>query len=217
MFHHATQLNAATVRVALIAVSLLAAAALATLAAPAPASAKTKVETLPAQIVFAHAQRPGKPGDCSAVVFLQWPDVKNATAWKGFYTYKGVEQTKQMGPPPFDDTYKWVATYTVPPGSHWSAFPPSWRNGATPNDCSDMSEKQKAVYGTTARVEVTVEIDEAACKAARTTAAARVRKVNQLKARVARATGAEKKRLKRALTAAKTSRDKAAQKVAAVC
>jgi hypothetical protein len=61
------------------------------------------------EVVFAYAQRPGDPGNCSAIVFVQWADVPGTVSAEAFYLWRGEEHSK-VSEPPFDDTYEWVAT-----------------------------------------------------------------------------------------------------------
>ena len=128
------------------------------------ASASTTSKTLPATVAYLNGQNPTDPGNCSAIVFIQWPDVPHAVSWTVFYKRKGVE-TSEGASPPFDDVYKWVATYTVPAGSHWKAIGKSWSDGAQPNDCSEYIPKHQEIYGTEAHV--VVEIDTTACDTAK--------------------------------------------------
>jgi hypothetical protein len=186
------------------------------LAAPAAAQ-ETKTQTVPGEVVFATGQRPGKPGNCSAIVFVKWKDVPGTTSATAFYPYRGAETSESLTPP-FSDTYDWVATYTVEPGFHWIAVGKSWRDGAKPSDCSDFSAKQKAVYGTVARVELQVPaFDAKACNAAKHTLAARRKAVKKLQKQLHHATGNKRKRLKAKVKKAKAKRTKAAARVKKDC
>ena len=91
------------------------------------ASAATEVKTVKGEVVFAYGQRPGDPGNCSAIVFVKWPDQPRTVSATAFYTFKGQERS-QVAAPPFNDTYEWVATYTVTPGYHWIQAGKSWKD-----------------------------------------------------------------------------------------
>ena len=92
-------------------------AALAVLAAMSPftaatsAAAETVVERVGATIIFKNVANPTRPGNCGALVILEWndPQVKGfePTGWTGHY-FKGppearVEKTIS-GTPPFQNT-----------------------------------------------------------------------------------------------------------------
>jgi hypothetical protein len=183
-----------------------------------PASAATtKVTTVPAEIVFANGNRPGDAGNCSAVVFGKWRDVPGTISATIEYTWKGAPYTK-TGTPPWDDTYEFVATYTVEPGYHWIEISTSWADGPVANDCSGMVETYKQRYSTTAVAKLTVEIDPAKCKAATDRADARRRKVNKLRAQLRSAeTAGAKNRLRARLEKAKERRSKAVARMKAAC
>jgi len=197
---------------------VLAAAALAVVLSAAPASAQeTKTTTVPAELVFHHGNRPGDAGNCSAVVFGKWKDVPNTVSATINYTWRGEPYTKS-GTPPWDDTYQWVATYTVEPGYHWIEISTSWRDGPLPSDCSDMIATYMERYSSTATATLTVEIDQEACNAAKrglTKARARV-KARRASLRNAE-TGAPKRRARARLENAKRIRDRASQRVERVC
>lgn len=185
-------------------------------ALPAWAQASTKTVTVPGTLVFQNQQRPGDPGNCSAVGFVQWVDVPNTVGATAFYTFKGAERSKYAAPP-FDDVYKLVATYTVTPGSHWIQVTRNWADGPRANTCEEGRKKLEALVTNPVRVSLSVTIDDAACNVAKTTLAKRQSAVRRLQARVSGAKGEKRARLKRALANAKKSRDKAKQKVTATC
>lgn len=181
------------------------------------ASAATKEKTVKGEVVFAHGQRVGDPGDCSAVVFVQWADVPGTTRATAFYTFKGEERSESAAPP-FHDAYKLVAEYTVPAGHHWIAVGKSWSNGPVANTCEDTSEKQKQLIGTVARVELTVELDPAVCNTAKAKLRARRKSVDRLKSQLRKAsTQKAKKTLRSKITKAAAKRAKAAKYVHDVC
>lgn len=186
-------------------------------AATPSAVSKTTTVTVPAEFVVMNGQRPGDPGDCSAIGFVRWPDRAGTVSAKAIYTYKGVEQSKSAAPP-FDDTYEWVATYTVTPGFHWIAISKSWVNGSQPNTCESDVPRIQALYGTTARVELEVEIDPRVCTAARA-------RLNKSRTRVAAladqlgaaSTARRRAALRAALDRAKADRTKAGKAVREAC
>lgn len=181
------------------------------------ASAATKVKTVDAEIVFANANRPGDPGNCSSVVFGRWRDVPRTISATVYYLWRGSEYSKS-GAAPWDDTYTWVATYTVEPGYHWIAISTSWSDGPNPNDCSEQVVRAKERYSVAARAELTIEIDPAECKAAKKAAATWVDKVNAVRAQLRKATTAKaKKKLGAKLTTVKGKRARAVKRVAEVC
>lgn len=136
-----------------VAVSLIAAGALATAAS---AQAATRTKTVPAEFVVLNGNRPGDPGNCSAIGFVKWADDPKAIGWTVNYTFKGSPASRVVEPP-FDDVYEWVATYTVPAGFHWSAISKSWADGPRPNDCSATVPRIQALYAGPASVELTYD------------------------------------------------------------
>ena len=181
------------------------------------ATAATKVKTVDGELVFANGQRPGDPGDCSAVTFVQWADVPGTVSAKAIYTYTGEERSTSAAPP-FDDTYKLVADYQVPAGHHWIAVGKGWINGPGVRTCEDVRERHRQIFGTEARVELTIEIDPAACNAAKAKLAARKKAVSNLSSQLRKAsTQKAKKALRSKIAKAKTKRAAAAKRVKAVC
>jgi hypothetical protein len=180
-------------------------------------SAATKEKTVKGDVVFAHGQRPGDPGDCSAIVFVKWADVPGTVSARAIYTFNGSERSESL-PAPFNDTFKFVADYQVPAGYHWIAVGRSWANGPVANTCEETSEKQKQIIGTEASVELTVEIDPAVCNAAKAKLAARKKAVSQLSSQLRKATSQKaKKALRSKIAKAKTKRAAAAKRVHDVC
>jgi len=181
------------------------------------ASAATEVKTVKGEVVFAYGQRPGDPGNCSAIVFVKWPDQPRTVSATAFYTFKGQERS-QVAAPPFNDTYEWVATYTVTPGYHWIQVGKSWKDGPVADTCEGISAKQRTLIGTEARVELTLAPDPKVCKAAKTTLTAKRKAVTKLKAQLRNASSAKaKSRLRTKLTAAKAKQAKALKRVGQVC
>lgn len=183
----------------------------------APASAKTVTKTVDGEVVFKYGQRPTDPGNCSAIVFVQWADVPGTTNATAHYTFNGKDgsQTREA---PFDDTYEWVATYTVQPGYHWIQVGKGWSDGPRPNTCQGTSDKQRTLFGTEATVDLTIEIDPKLCKDAQKKLTARKKAVNAIKKQLRSATTQKaKKRLNAKLTKAKTKRGKAHKKVVELC
>jgi hypothetical protein len=181
------------------------------------ASAATKEKTVKGEVVFAHGQRPGDPGDCSAIVFVKWADVPGTVSARAIYTFNGSERSESL-PAPFNDTFKFVADYQVPAGYHWIAVGRSWANGPVANTCEETSEKQKQIIGTEASVELTVEIDPAVCNAAKAKLAARKKAVSQLSSQLRKATSQKaKKAFRSKIAKAKTKRAAAAKRVHDVC
>jgi hypothetical protein len=181
------------------------------------ASAATKEKTVKGDVVFAHGQRPGDPGDCSAIVFVQWADVPGTVSARAIYTFNGSERSESL-PAPFNDTFKFVADYQVPAGYHWIAVGRSWSNGPVANTCEDTSEKQKQIIGTKASVELTIEIEPAVCNAAKAKLAVRKKAVSKLSSHLRKAsTQKAKKALRSKIAKAKTKRATAAKRVHDVC
>lgn len=182
-----------------------------------PALAETKTQTVDAEIVFQNGNRPGDPGNCSAVVFGKWKDVPGTTAATIHYKWKGADYTKS-GAPPWDDTYTWVASYTVEPGYHWIEISTSWSDGPVANDCSDAIATYKERYSTEAEAELTVEIDPAKCKAAQKALTKWRGSVNRLKGQLRDATTKRaKKQLNAKLTSAKAKRARAQKRAGQAC
>lgn len=197
--------------------SALALAVVALAAATPLASAKTTTVTIPAEFVVLNGQRPGDPGDCSAIGFVKWPDRPGTVSARAIYTYEGSEASK-TAVPPFDDTYEWVATYQVPAGFHWIAISKSWVNGSQPNTCESYVPKILALYGTTARVELEVEIDPRVCTAARARLATSQKRVTALAGQLQDASTARRRAaLRAALERAKAKRTKAREAVREAC
>lgn len=180
------------------------------------AHAATKQVTVPGTVVFTQAQKPGDPGNCAAPVFVQWKDVPNTISAVAHYQRRGAPDSESR-PAPFDDVYKWVATFTTAPGTHWIEVSVTWRDGPGVSTCEDITAKNRTLIGTAATVDLTITIDEAACTKAKAKVAERKRAVTRLQSRVSSAKGREKARLRRALKAAKTARDKAVRLVADSC
>jgi hypothetical protein len=156
-------------------------------------------------------------GNCSAIVFVKWAEQARTVSARAFYTFNGQERS-QAAAPPFNDSYAWVATYTVPPGHHWIQVGKSWADGPVANTCEATSAKQRAIIGTEARVELTVELDPKLCTAAKATLAARSKTVNRLKAQLRKAsTKTAKSKLRKKLATAKVSRAKWVKRVGTVC
>jgi hypothetical protein len=119
---------------------------------------------------------------------------------------------------PWDDTYTWVATYTVDPGYHWIEISTSWSDGPRPNDCSSQVATAKERYSTQARAELTIEIDPAQCKAAKKAASTWLDKVKSVRAQLRKATTTKaKEKLSAKLTTVKGKRARAVKRVTAVC
>jgi hypothetical protein len=176
-----------------------------------------EVKTVPGEVVFAYGQRPGDHGNCSAIVFVKWADQPRTISARAIYTFKGQERS-QGAAPPFNDTYEWVATYTVPPGHHWIQVGKSWADGPVANTCEGTSAKQRTLIGTVARVELTVELDPKLCTAAKATLAGRSKTVNRLKAQLRKAsTKTAKSKLRKKLATAKVSRAKWVKRVGTAC
>ena len=196
--------------------AVLCAALAVAITAPA-ATAATKVKTVPAEIVFKNGNRPGDPGNCSALVFGRWKDVQGTVAATVHYLWRGSEYSKS-GEPPWDDTYTWVATYTVDPGYHWLEISTSWADGPRAIDCCSQIETYKERYSVEARAELTVEIDPAKCKAAKKAVTKWRGRVNELKAALNDATTKRaKKRLNAKLTSAKAARSRANKRAGELC
>ncbi len=187
------------------------------LAAPAAAQ-ETKVVTVPGEVIYTNAQRPGDPGNCSAVAFVRWADVPGTISARAIYTRQGAEAS-EFRAAPFDDTYQLVATYTVQPGFHWIAVSRGWSDGPRPNDCSVTREKLKTIVGPPARVELTVPaVDAKACNAAKRNLTAQKKAVKRLQKQLKRASGKKaKKRTRAKLKKAKARRTKAAARVQRDC
>jgi hypothetical protein len=203
---------AKAVRSIVVAVSLLVMGLSAT-----TASAATEVKTVKGEVVFAFGQRPGDPGNCSAIVFVKWPDQPRTISARAIYTFNGQERS-EVAAPPFHDTFAWVATYTVPPGYHWIQVGKSWKDGPVADTCEGLSAKQRTIIGTEARVELTLAPDPKVCNSAKTTLAAKRTAVNKLKAQLRKASSTKaKSKLRTKLTAAKAKQAKAAKRVGQVC
>ena len=182
----------------------------------APAGADTKTVTVSGTVVFVNGQRPGDPGNCSSVVLVQWADVKGATSARVVYTYQGREASKASAPP-YNDSYEFVALYTVPAGYQWVEPSTSWADGPTPNTCQDQVEKVRPRYATEVRVELTIEVDAAACSAAQVKVKAKGKIVKRLQIKVGKAEGQRKRELRRSLKAAKLHEKAAIEKAAGIC
>ncbi len=119
-------------------------------------SVRAKTRTLQAQVVYEHGNRPEKPGNCSAVVFVQWPHVANASSFTVHYTFNGAPQTLSTKPP-FEDVYVWVKEYRALAGYDRVHIGQSWVDGFKTDTCERFEAKQRAVYGTQASVDVSGE------------------------------------------------------------
>ncbi len=189
--------------------------------AAADAQTKTKTKTIDASVVVNHGQRPGDPGNCSAIAFAQWKHVPNVTSATVHFAVKTSgaprpESVTRPGPA-FDNHLVFVATYDVPPGADWVAFGKNWRDGPGVDTCEASAIKLNDAIVRPVTVDLTITIDPVACSAARKRQSAKQKAVKKLQGRVSGAKGRQKARLKRALKAAKKSRDAAKAKVAEVC
>lgn len=200
---------------------LMALALLSLVVVPAAADAETRTKTIDATVVVNHGQRPGDPGNCSAIAFAQWkhvPNVKSATVQYAVKTSGAPrKESESRSGPAFDNHFVFVATYDVPPGSDWVAFGKSWADGPIADTCEAKAIKLSGIIVRPVTVELTIEIDRVACLAARKKHSAKQTAVTRLQRRVSGAKGREKARLKKALKAAKKSRDAAKAKVAELC
>jgi hypothetical protein len=184
----------------------------------AEAGARTKTVTVTGELIVQNGQRPTDPGNCSAIGFGRWKDVPGTIGARVTKTsVRNGKESSDFFKPPFSDTYTFIATYKVEPGYHWGAISHSWSDGPRANDCSASAERVRALYLPTVKVELTIEVDEKACKAAQAKVTKRKRAVSALQAKVSGAKGARKQRLKRQLKAAKQSRDKAVEAAAKAC
>jgi len=201
-----------------LAATLLALFALAA-AAPAAASAGTVTKTVPAQYVFVHGQNPADPGNCSAIVFAQWTDVPGTISalarYTGLVDAAWGEQTESR-PAPFDDTYKWVATYTVPAGSHWIQIGKGWRDGPGVDDCADMSAKQPALYRAPVNVDLTIQ-ESAGCVSAHRKADKATASIATLQKKLKQASRRRRAAVKKQLSSAKRDLKKAQKDVTTRC
>lgn len=118
-----------------------------------PTRADEKV--VDATLVFLHGARPTRPGNCDAVVFAQWDHVGDTVSATASFTFNGKAATKTLAPP-YDDTFTKVNTYTAPAGTHWIQIGLGFGDGPRPNDCADMSARQRAAFGPTATVKLTI-------------------------------------------------------------
>ena len=179
----------------------------------------TKTVTVPGTVVFQHGAKPTDPGNCSAIVFVQWTnDAKlKVLSARAVYTWAGAEES-EIRQAPFDDTYDWVRIYTVPPGSHWIAVTKSWADGPHANDCGDMNATHQAqIPNRQARVELTVD-NTAACAAARTKLTKASRAVSKAQTARSKAKSAKAKRRAGAkLRSARAGKKKADKAVTAEC
>lgn len=186
---------------------------------------KTEVKSVPAEIVFEKANEPGDPGHCAAIVFVKWQDVPYTLSSTVHYTYKGEEKTSVATKPPFDDSYSFVANFTVPYGSHWISVAQSWGDGPVANDCGAAQIKQQERYTQPARADLTVEVQEPvvttdpkACEDANANLKKRNKAVSKLLGKLRKAPGDKaKERIRTKLKKARRDRAKAVQQVAKDC
>ena len=200
---------------------LIALALLPLVAAPAAANAQTKTKSVPTTVVVNHGQRPTDPGNCSAIAFAQWKHVPNVQRATVHYAVKTSgaprKESETRNGPAFDNHFEFVATYDVPAGSDWIAFGKNWRDGPGVDTCEGAAGKLDAAIVRPVTVELTIKIDPVACSAARKKHSAKQKAVTRLQGRVSGAKGREKARLRKALKAAKKSRDAAKANVAELC
>lgn len=180
------------------------------LVAPSAHAASTVQEEIevPGTLEWQRGQRPGDPGDCSSLGFVQWKDVPGTVSARVYYTFNGQERS-QAGTPPFDDAITWVATYNVLPGYHWINISKSWRNGPGVATCEEEQRRQQAIVTTPVRVVLTVEKDKTACVKAQEARKKAQGTVNRLKRRVQAASGNRKATLRVKLNGAKRKLAKA--------
>jgi hypothetical protein len=174
---------------------------------PSAASAQTvtKTVTIPGTAVFQHGANPSKPGNCSALTFVQWTNPAGATVTRATAKMKsyGREVVVTAEGPAFHDTTDWVKVYTVTPGAHWILMGKSWADGPIANDCADMNVKHQENWDRSFPVTVDLTIDnsatctkaQAALKKARTgltKARSRLKKAKSSKAKARQRTSVKK-------------------------
>jgi hypothetical protein len=117
----------------------------------AEAATVTKTVTVPATYDFQHANRPGRPQECYAIVFARWADVPNTQSVTVNYTANGAAETK-YALPPFNDTrgiYPDPPPFalTVPAGNHWVDLSATAEAGGTPNSqCESYYQVQRGAF-----------------------------------------------------------------------
>lgn len=132
------------------------------LALPVPAGA-AKVIDVPATAVF----RAGNNGqeNCSAFVFIQWPEQPNASAWRLDYEYlKGTANIRTHDEvnlrPPFSDKPTGAGGWVPPAGHHWyfHTFRSKSDAGGEPVECASLEAEMLGKI-ITATLHITVPED----------------------------------------------------------
>jgi hypothetical protein len=200
--------------------------------APSIATAKTKVITVPAEVVAEDKFNPNNEDQCGAIGFVKWQDPpanpeRIPIAWTVYWTHlPSGEERSDTATPPFHDTIDLVgAEYLVGGGSHWWSIAWGSKGGHTVSEvgCSDITERILANSGAPARVEITLdlkepEVDQKKCKAARAELRARNKAVGKLLGKLRRADSEEAKdRIRENLADARVKRAQAAQRMQRVC
>ena len=148
-----------TVRRALLCSLAVAAVAL-PWSSPAEGATVTKTVTVPAVYDFQHANRPGRPQECYAIVFARWTDVPNTQTVTVNYTANGAAESKYSAPP-FSDVrgiYPDPPPFalTVPAGQHWVDLSATAEAGGTPNSqCESYYQVQRGAFTGSPTVTVT--------------------------------------------------------------
>jgi hypothetical protein len=192
-------------------------AVMAVLAVAAPSSAKLPdKKTIKGTVVFQHKQHPDPalPGNCSAVVFVQWVNQRAYVGTSVDFVIAGRPDSKAATPPKYDDTYTLMATYTTGPGTHWVNIGYSYQNAFEPSDCSDADAKHRQIFGQTATV--TLEITDK-CGAARDAYEAAKLAVTKATKRLKGTTGKTRTARLKALANAKSRRAKAKTRFSRNC
>jgi RTX calcium-binding nonapeptide repeat (4 copies) len=132
------------------------------LALPGSASAANVID-VPATAVF-RAGNNG-PANCTAFVFIQWPEQANAQAWELDYEYlKGtaniLTHEKKTLKPPFSDEPTGISEWTPPAGTHWQYH--TSRSKSAPGDTVECASLQAEMLGRVISATIRVSVPDVA-------------------------------------------------------
>jgi hypothetical protein len=162
------------------------------------------------------------PGNCGVVAVAPFAATKGALSATATFTVATSRsprtETRTATAPAFDDTIKYVETFTAPAGVHWVKLGSNAIDGPFPNDCSDSERRLRAALSKTATVVVTIAGDAPACTVAKKARKAALAAVSARSKALARANGTSaKRRAAKQLAAAKTKAAAAKRKQDSAC
>lgn len=178
--------------------------------------------TFTPDIEFHRQNKPGDPGNCALIAVAPFPAIQGATSAAATFTYvtptTPAPETRTTVGPAFDDTVRYLVTFTAPAGTHWVLLSTSAIDGAPATDCSELEQKARAIMSRTATVVVKIAGDSPGCKTAKKARKTADATVAARRKALAKAEGtAAKRRAAQRLAKAKTKAKAAKRKQDKAC